>query len=741
MGTDLFYPPGYPIEQAGPLERFLPPLEDSSVSRVLREMGNPDDLVIDPFGISPRLIVEAAQADRAVLVAVNNPVTRFVAQLRVNPLHRSDLQTALARFSMAPKDGSRLEPFITGLYRTICSRCGASVSANHFVWDRERAEPFLKAYECKQCGHITEEATNEVDRGLARSYAGRGLQFAMALEQLAPVGDPYRRHAEAALNVYPGRALFALITLVSKLSQLELEARLLTPAHALLLYAFDACNALWGYPEGRLRPRRLSLSPQYIENNVWHSMENAVEAWSLEETGVPIVRWPEDGLPVKGTVAIYPGSARFISESLESGLPKTILTTLPRPNQAYWTLSALWAAWLWGREAASPIKVALHRRRYDWTWHARALRAVFSKVVTILEEGARIVTFLPEAEPGFIGAALAGLDGADLRLTGKALRSVEGQSLMQWEVDRTSKTTDIPLNLERDMARSAREVLEAKGEPAPFIVLHAAALSKLAENRQLAPLWQSEGNNPLPILGSKLETALLDRDLFVRVGRATEPERGLYWLAKPQNTAEPMLDRVELAVLKLLREQDQLSLDELFVSICRLFPGLLTPDTRFMMHCLRSYAEEDVGGGIWRLRDEDRLEARGRDRLQVYSLLVEMGRRLGYEVIEDGDLQWRYDPEGTQYRFHVQENATIGKAFLEGDPPMTFVIPGSRASIAMAKARRDPRLAEWLRGGPRILKYRHVRRLAAETTLSRENLFQRLVIDPPDHQDPQLPLL
>jgi hypothetical protein len=39
------------------------------------------------------------------------------------------------------------------------------------------------------------------------------------------------------------------------------------------------------------------------------------------------------------------------------------------------------------------------------------------------------------------------------------------------------------------------------------------------------------------------------------------------------------------------------------------------------------------------------------------------------------------------------------------------------------------------------MKYRHVRRLAAETTLTVENLAERLAIDPPEHQDPQLPLL
>jgi hypothetical protein len=39
------------------------------------------------------------------------------------------------------------------------------------------------------------------------------------------------------------------------------------------------------------------------------------------------------------------------------------------------------------------------------------------------------------------------------------------------------------------------------------------------------------------------------------------------------------------------------------------------------------------------------------------------------------------------------------------------------------------------------VKFRHVRRLAAETTLTRDNLDERLALDPIDESDPQLPLL
>jgi len=40
-----------------------------------------------------------------------------------------------------------------------------------------------------------------------------------------------------------------------------------------------------------------------------------------------------------------------------------------------------------------------------------------------------------------------------------------------------------------------------------------------------------------------------------------------------------------------------------------------------------------------------------------------------------------------------------------------------------------------------VIKFRHVRRLSSETTLDPSNLEERLALDPPSFQDPQLPLL
>ena len=338
---DIPFLPGYPPIQSGPLARFLPPLEEGSISRALETYDESGELILDPFGASPRLVVEAAQAGRAVLVAANNPITRFVLQNTIQPFTLAELQTALARLAAAPKDGSRLEPFVLDLYRTECARCGASVIAESFIWERDSGVPTHKIYVCDRCNHAGEGATTEADWERAREHSRRGLQHALALEQVAPPGDPDRRHAEKALSVYPGRTLYALITLLNKLEQLTLPERLKAAGQALLLSASDSVNALWGYPEGRSRPRQLSASPRYREDNVWWALERAVATWAMEDTGVELVEWRENEPPQPGSVAVFPGPVRELIPTLRDREARFLLTVLPRPNQAFWTLSAL----------------------------------------------------------------------------------------------------------------------------------------------------------------------------------------------------------------------------------------------------------------------------------------------------------------------------------------------------------------------------------------------------------------
>lgn len=703
----------------------------------LQRFGKKGDRVLDPFGASPRLAVEAAAEERAVLVAVNNPITRYVLQRTAEPFTIQDLQSALARLGTAPKDGGRLEPFLLDLYRTQCSRCGEWISADYFVWDKEGGEPVLKFYSCPHCSHTIEEPTNEEDLQRAREYERRGLQHAMALEQLAPRGSPDRQQAEEALAVYPSRAVYAIVTLLNKLEQLEAD----DAERALLLSALDQANSLWGHPEGRARPLQLSASVRFLENNVWRGLERAAGHWALPDPKVDLRQWTDWQSLEPGVITVYPGPVRELVTELPSAQVQHILTVIPRPNQAFWTLSALWAAWLWGRKVADPIRAALRRRRYDWAWHASALRSTLRTMKEAVGHQAQVLGFMPDAEPGFVGAALSGFDAGGYRLTGRALR-LEGQAMLTWNREPGLERAVSPSSIANSMSHSAQAALEARGEPARYALPHIAAFSSLATKRLLAGVRPSETRSALGVVGEQLDKVLGDRQLFVHVGRGVEPESGRYWLTDDSRAGDSLADRVEDAVLAELRSVNGITAVEIDTHLCEQLPGLLTPDRRLVMAALRSYAQFDSADRLWRLRPEDQPEARKADLKEMLTLLRSLGEQLGYKVSATEEIEWR---DHRSLLFRVDETAKLGSV-MRGHARSSaeieaIVIPGGRSALVAEKARRDLRLQAWLESGLHIVKYRHVRRLSEDTTLNRENLFERLALDPPGQEDPQLPLL
>ncbi|MDX1601167.1 MAG: hypothetical protein R3191_06605 [Anaerolineales bacterium] len=737
---DIPHIPGRQFEAGRPLQRFLPPLEPGAARRLVEVEGLADRVVIDPYGSSPRLLDEAVRSGCRVVAAVNNPITRFALRARLDPFRLEELQTALAALAASEKDGQRLEDFLLDLYQTECTSCGETVHAEYFVWSVSEGVPVLKALTCPHCNHTGEVPASALDQERAGNFGARGLQRAMALETLAPAGDPHRDSAEAALSVYPARSLFALVTLVNKQNQLELEGRGREALRALLLAAFDAADNMWAHPEGRPRPKQLTPSPEFRETNLWWALERAVDAWARPESKVTVLDWPNDEVPEAGQIALFPGAVREFADTIAPLEAAIVLTVPPRPNQAYWTLSALWTSWLWGREAAKGIRAALRRRRYDWSWHAEALERTFGALTDHLAFDTAVHVMIPESEPGYLGACLAGWDSAGWQLTGRALRIDDRQARLTGRLQVVDEdATGGEIDLHKHVERAVLACLRTLGEPARFDALQAAAAGELAAARRFGRLGVESGESSLSRFNQALEQVLGERREIVRLDQRQELGSGVFWLSAGDDVEERLADRTERQVVAALRRRASWSRLELDREICIRLPGLQTPDRSLVRAAIDSYSVEMEGGEV-SLRPEDEHEHRANDLQEIRRLLIEMGERLGFEAGGQDPIVWSDQAE--RYNFSVLETAILAEG---PDPEVTqgliYVIPGGRSSLLAEKARRDPRLRSRLETGQMVVKFRHVRRLASDTTLNRENLLERLALDPPEHQEPQLPLL
>ena len=148
----LPYISGLKAVERGPLSRFLPPLEEGTVSTWLSlhvppsQAASSPSWLLDPFGFSPRLVIEAARAGYRVLVTVNNPVTRFLLEMAADPCSESDFRAALAELAVSKKGDEHLEAHLESLYLTPCEKCRREIQAETFIWRKGEDAPFARTY-------------------------------------------------------------------------------------------------------------------------------------------------------------------------------------------------------------------------------------------------------------------------------------------------------------------------------------------------------------------------------------------------------------------------------------------------------------------------------------------------------------------------------------------------------------------------------------------------------------------
>src|SRR5215212_6822128 len=157
------YIPGLSPAEPGPLARFTPPLEEGVISTWLPLHVPSGSWVLDPFGFSPRLVLEAARTGYRVLVAVNNPITRFLLETSAKPPSEADFKAAIADLAVAKKGDERLAAHLQSLYLTTCEKCGQQIQAESFLWHKGEIAPYARTYTCPHCGDSGERPVQHDD--------------------------------------------------------------------------------------------------------------------------------------------------------------------------------------------------------------------------------------------------------------------------------------------------------------------------------------------------------------------------------------------------------------------------------------------------------------------------------------------------------------------------------------------------------------------------------------------------
>lgn len=780
MFDALAYLPGRTLASAPLLTRYLPSIPAETTQTWLKEHCAPGSWVLDPFGTSPRHIFEIAQAGFRVLTTINNPIDRFVLELLLSPPQEEELRASLADLASSLKGEERLEPHLRALYFTHCTECGAETEAHYFIWDKATYLPILKFISCPSCSATGERPTTSFDRNKALQFTATSPYVYRALERVAPLHDPDRPYVQEALHTYLPRAIYALMTIINKLESFSLERQRLLSA--MLLYVFDEANALWTYPATRGRPKQLVVPAKFREKNVWFALEEAVEMlgnFSLhqdKEHGIELNYWPSMPSSRQG-ICLFKGRLRdLVNQIKASSSPaphiSAVVTTFPRPNQVYWTLSALWSGWLWGREASLPMKRAIRRRRFGKSWYATALNRVLKYMGALCEKNTPYYCLMQELDSGYISAALIAANKTPLIIEGLAFHPLRKIATFQFTQGR--RTVASPSSDEiseqdlRELVYSAIEqYIQKLGEPAYYAQVHLASLLALIHSplgAQYLNVFPSRAWHQVNMLIKNTLLHYLDKNL---VSRKDKPlENSLWWLTKPTQTEVPLSDRIEKETFALLLDREKIDTHTLDALICQKFRGLFTPSQEVIIQCLESYAEHDADDPeLWKIIPSNRAENRIQDENELNNVIVQLGERLGFKVISNlsTPILEKYQPilwlqpqeDHARYVFFITTSAALYERIVaweqycltSSQPRVSpnllkiFVIPGSRAKLILYKLSSNFALEAHLRSGWKFLKFRHLRGLMKDTSLTPQRFEELLEQDPLSNIDPQLQLL
>ena len=631
VGNTFEYLPAFKGFYNLPLGRYLPPLPRGVAADWLEANTQPGDLVLDPLGANPMVAVEAASISRRVLFARNNPAIWLILEALASAPSEIQIRSTVSKLLLSRQMNTTLDSYLQSIYATICMECGSSIQPLGFIWENNALMPSGKVYTCPNCGDSGERAISEEDIHNFKRLGKIDLQRTRAFQRVMQGGDYEKESIEAALDCYLPRAIFVTMLVVNRLDGLVLDIKERKLLQAIMLTFFDDATSLWHWPEKDHRYLQLTVPSRFIEKNLWLCLDRAHENWAYSSKPVAVSYWPKLP-PPEGGICLFQRILADQKTLLESEKPAAIFSVYPRPNQAFWTLSALWSGWLWGRKGVIPMRSALLRRRYDWHWFTQAISASIGPFISNLSPETRVFGLFPQVSPNFYLGLQAGLCIAGYELVGAAFRPVDDLVQCQWKLAGSQlKIQDI------DFKNLIAEFLKLRGEPASFKEIVLNCLTEIALEKYL-PTQADELNESLFSQIQEQITAILRDTLFIEPLRNTLTGGSLWFLRDSGLSQPPLSERVEKAIRNLLLEAEPVNNRDLERIICKQFCGSLTPQAELIHLCLESYADPiSSDNHRFFLQPEERQASREKDLEQLHSILSESANKLGagQEIDED----------------------------------------------------------------------------------------------------------
>lgn len=387
-------------EPLGPVLRFQPYFPARLVRFSDNHPTSSTNYILDPIGGSPQLLADLVKAGHRVIATVSNPVDRLLLQYTLSSPPPDVVRSVMAELSQLRIEGVRLEKHLQAMMSTTCGKCGQQVPVDRYIWNDDTKTLIEKVFNCP-CGYGGEFGVDEKDLALADKWArSDGLYRSAILSLFKPIDGVDSNDLVEYLKIYSPRSLHGIDLLVNRIREGFDSDEKNACARLLVLFVADRCSGMWNPAESMYRPKMVQCPPKRIETNIWNALTDAYIALLEPRDKGVVYQYPD--LPEGAGLVLYPGSYKKWLATNPKLPIMDVITVLPRPSQAYWILSAIWARWILDTDEKEEYLAILRRKRFDWAWYGEVLGTLMARIIKNCPSNAPLTLFIPDAESDFL---------------------------------------------------------------------------------------------------------------------------------------------------------------------------------------------------------------------------------------------------------------------------------------------------------------------------------------------------
>jgi 16S rRNA G966 N2-methylase RsmD len=636
------------------------------VAEYISTYSKQDEIVLDPFcgsGVTP---IEALRLGRKAIAIDLDPVAIFLTRLTCQPADLADLQKAFDQLKGTAKEE------INKLYLTRCPKCQSDAITTHTIWQFEgeqstNAKPLEIWYKClnphcnpkggKSGGKLVEEddlvKLQQIEETTipywypkTRLYYPDGTLFKEGthLEGIDSVPSLFTKRNLTALSLLL-REIEALPDGVTRdLVKLAFSSTLAQVSRLVIVIERTKAGKLKEKRQagGWIRPR-FWIPAKHFELNVWDSFENRYRAVlkGKEESNEDITDYrqaeeTDDLLGGKANILLMNESALTALRKLPDNCVDYVFTDPPYGGAIqYLELSTLWASWLrFDMPFADELTINPAQKK-GFDYYHQLLRTIFAEVYRVVKTGRWVTITFHSTDIKVYNSIIRAVSYAGFDLENivyqptpaspKASLQPYGSAVGDYYL-RFRKPLSVaklaPEAVEIDKERYERVVVEAvkemlvkRGEPTLYTDILKGIYMELDKH---GFLFIASPEHIQDVIKKQEELVFIEgRGWWLK-----DPSK--YWLH-----ITPLADRLEKAIIQVLRKRQVVSFSEVLKEVFLDFRNAMTPSSASVEEILEAYAEK-VPGGLWRMRPS--IEQRESEHSLMIGRLAEVGKKVGYKV-------------------------------------------------------------------------------------------------------------